>query len=70
MNSQFFGCRVRLVIIKLFVAMSSNQIEGTLSLRPCIHGMNACGESKVLALLAETFAQWGQNMQVDNQTMT
>jgi hypothetical protein len=26
--------------------------------------MNACGESKVLALLSETFAQWGQNIQV------
>ena len=64
LHPKIYGCRVRLVIIRLFVAIAGNYIEGSPSLRPCVHGMNACGESKVLALLSETFDQWGQNIQV------
>jgi hypothetical protein len=50
--------------MRLFVATSVNSDGG--SGRPCVNmvGLKLCGESKILVLLAETFAIWAQNLQV------
>jgi hypothetical protein len=47
--------------MRLFVAMSGNDVDG--STRPCLESLKICGESKVLSLLAETFALWSHNLQ-------
>jgi hypothetical protein len=47
---------------RLFVAVSVNKIEG--SVRPWAESLKHLGESKMLTLLAETFAVWAHNLQV------
>jgi len=48
--------------MRLFIAMSGTEHQGVI--KPCAVGLKICGECKVLALLAETFALWAQNLQV------
>ena len=48
--------------MRLFIAMSGTEHQGVT--KPCAVGLKICGECKVLALLAETFALWAQNLQV------
>jgi hypothetical protein len=52
--------------MRLFVAMSGSDVGG--STRPCVESLKICGESKVLALLAETFALWAANLQATTFT--
>ncbi len=49
-------------VMRLFVNMSATEHQGVI--KPCALGLKFCGECKVLALLAETFALWAQNLQV------
>ncbi len=51
--------------MRLFVAMSGTEHQGVI--KPCAVGLKICGEYKVLALLAETFALWAQNLQVEHK---
>ncbi len=48
--------------MRLFMAIAGIENDG--STTPCTFGLKLCGESQVLALLAETFALWSQNVQV------
>ncbi len=48
--------------MRLFVAMSGTEHHGMI--KPCAVGLKISGEYKFLALLAETFALWAQNLQV------
>jgi hypothetical protein len=54
--------------MRLFVAMSGSEHQGVIN--PCVVGLKICGEYKVLALLAETFALWAQNLQVEHKLPT